>query len=88
MTGPVAVETITSLDRAASLEHDWDALFIRAEGVTPFQSASWLLPWYAVWGPDRVHLLVARNGDGSPIGIVPAVRSHGQIEFAGGGVSD
>src|SRR5436305_1513797 len=88
MTESIAVETITSLDRAATLEREWQMLLPKAGGATPFQSPAWLVPWYRVWASDRVEMMTARDGDGTLLAIVPAVRSNGHLELAGSGISD
>lgn len=84
----IVVDCITSLDEAARLERQWDDLLPRASGATPFQSPAWLLPWYAVWAPDRVHILAVRNRARELIAVLPGTRNHDRLELAGGGISD
>lgn len=39
------LEVVTELDRLEQRREEWNELFNRAPDLTPFQSASWLLPW-------------------------------------------
>jgi len=40
------MQLVTTLESLESFAPDWDALWRRAPGATPFQSPHWLLPWW------------------------------------------
>jgi CelD/BcsL family acetyltransferase involved in cellulose biosynthesis len=82
------IEFLDSIEQARALESDWRELVARADGITPFQHPEWLLPWYEVWAPDRVRLIVVRDSSGRLIALVPGVLANDRLELAGGGVSD
>jgi CelD/BcsL family acetyltransferase involved in cellulose biosynthesis len=52
------VERIADIDAFAD---EWLALFSRVEGVTPFQSPDWLIPWWQHLGEGELVLLAVRE---------------------------
>jgi len=81
------MQLVTSIESLEALAPEWDALWRRAPGATPFQSPHWLLPWWThfsnggepavVVSPDALApLYVLRDGDES-LGM-----------FLGTGISD
>lgn len=45
------------------IEPEWDALWRRAPGATPFQSPHWILPWLRHFGGDELYSVAVRDGD-------------------------
>src|SRR6478672_6113147 len=40
------MQLVTTIESLEALAPEWDALWRRAPGATPFQSPHWLLPWW------------------------------------------
>src|SRR6059058_1576573 len=40
------MQLVTTIESLESQAAEWDALWRRAPGATPFQSPHWLLPWW------------------------------------------
>ena len=62
------------LDDTAGLEAlvpDWDALWHRTPGATPFQSPHWLLPWWQAFGTGMPRVATWWE-DGVLRGVLPA----------------
>jgi CelD/BcsL family acetyltransferase involved in cellulose biosynthesis len=82
----ITVDTHTTLSGIEALRPDWQALWSTCD-ATPFQSPSWLLPWYRhlCFGQP---LVVTIRHDGQLICLAPFVISEGVVYLAGTGVSD
>lgn len=89
--------TATIIDTAEGLEAlspQWDALWRRAPGATPFQSPHWLLPWWKRFGSDAPYVVTSSSSDGSLDALAPLyiLRDEDSGEslgmFLGTGVSD
>ncbi|HYZ62748.1 MAG TPA: GNAT family N-acetyltransferase [Acetobacteraceae bacterium] len=64
---------IAVLETDAALEAiapEWEALWRRTPGATPFQSPSWLLPWWRQFGTGMARVGVWRRG-GALEGVLP-----------------
>lgn len=62
------VEVLRAGDRLRPLRSSWRAL----AGELPFRDWSWLEPWAEIYVPaGELFVLVAREGDGSVVGLVP-----------------
>jgi CelD/BcsL family acetyltransferase involved in cellulose biosynthesis len=62
-----AFMTVDIIDTAAALEAlspQWDALWRRCPGATPFQSPHWLLPWWKRFGSDAPYVIAASSDTG------------------------
>lgn len=71
-----AVEVVTDAARLEALVPEWEAL-LRASGADePMLSPSWLVPWWAVFGPlgGRTLRTLAVRIDGTLVGLVPLLR--------------
>src|SRR4051794_37510502 len=57
---------------------EWQALWRRAPGSTPFQSPAWLMAWWQRFGTGAPRVLIARAGEGL-VGVLPlyALREPG-----------
>ena len=71
--GTPAVEVITDAARLRALVPDWEALLEASSADEPMLSPSWLLPWWAVFGPlgGRTLRTLAVRVDGTLVGLVP-----------------
>ncbi|MGW7353207.1 GNAT family N-acetyltransferase [Streptomyces sp. NPDC054784] len=55
----------------AALAPEWDALYARCPGATPFQTHAWLHSWWLSYGVrGRLRLLLVRS-DGRLVGVAP-----------------
>lgn len=45
------------------MEPEWEALWRRAPGATPFQSPYWLLPWLQHFGGEELYTVIVRGSD-------------------------
>lgn len=54
----------------AALAAEWEALWRRVPGASPFQSPAWLLPWWEVFGTDRPVIACLRD-DETLRGLLP-----------------
>jgi CelD/BcsL family acetyltransferase involved in cellulose biosynthesis len=81
-------DRLTSLDALSAIAAEWRVLLDRSPGATPFQSPDWVIPWFDVFAPDRIAVAVARDDDGTLVGLVPAVQMGNHFELAGSGVGD
>ena len=73
---------VAILDSVAAIEAlagEWQELWGRTPGATPFQSPHWLLPWWAAFGTDAPRVVVVREGR-RLVGVLPAY----VLEEAGG----
>ena len=52
---------ISTAGDLAAIEQDWDTL-TQSGRYTPFQTRSWLMPWYAIAGPNFGAKFFARIG--------------------------
>ena len=62
------------LDTAAAIEAlagEWQGLWGRTAGATPFQSPHWLLPWWGAFGTGAPRVAVLRRA-GALAGVLPA----------------
>ncbi|GAC1347300.1 MAG: GNAT family N-acetyltransferase [Acetobacteraceae bacterium] len=60
------LESAAELDRLAP---EWDALWRRTPGATPFQSPAWLLPWWRQFGTGMPRVAIERR-DGELRGVL------------------
>ena len=86
-------DVIRTPDELRRMEPEWDALWRRAPGATPFQSPHWLLPWQEHFGGEELYTVVVRGDDGlaalAPLYIVRDDESDESLGlFLGTGVSD
>ena len=86
---------ISTAGDLAAVEQDWDTL-TQSGRYTPFQTRSWLMPWYAIAGPHfgakPLFVTVRDRSTGAPVMMLTlCVRRLGAlkiIEFADGSLSD
>ena len=67
------MSSIDLIDTDAALEAlrpEWDALWTRTPGATPFQSPRWLLPWWHQFGTGMPRVAIARE-QGLLVGVLP-----------------
>jgi len=67
------LSSIDLIDTDAALEAlrpEWDALWTRTPGATPFQSPRWLLPWWHQFGTGMPRVAIARE-QGLLVGVLP-----------------
>ena len=86
-------DVIRTLDELQRLEPEWDALWRRAPGATPFQSPHWLLPWQRELGGEELYTVTVRDGEElvalAPLYIVRDDESDESLGmFLGTGISD
>ena len=85
------IEEITEARELEALAPEWDALWERLPGATPFQSPAWLLPWWRhVFGGGKLWALALRV-DGRLAGLAPFFIYGTQertVAVLGAGISD
>jgi CelD/BcsL family acetyltransferase involved in cellulose biosynthesis len=67
------IKLVTSEAAINRLVPEWQALWQRVFGATPFQSPEWLLSWWNFFGNGTPLMLTARE-DGRLIGVLPLYR--------------
>ena len=89
-TARITTRVLQSLEEIRAITPEWRELFKRSP-ATAFQSPDWLLPWLAVFSPEKIAFVEVRLA-GRLIALAPWLiyRRHGELAlaFAGGGVSD
>lgn len=76
-------EIITDFDQLLSLEEAWSELEEQSSSATIFQSLSWTRAWWNAFGKHlSLATVVVRDGNGI-LGILPLLRSGGQLRFVG-----
>lgn len=68
--GSPEIELVASSAQLEALRPEWENLWRRTPGANPFQSPAWLLPWWRVFGNDRLRTLAFRER-GRLIGLLP-----------------
>ncbi len=75
-----------------ALRPDWDALWRRAVGVTPFHSPAWLLAWWDAFGTGMPRVATLRDAAGRLLGLLPLYLlpedGSAKLLLMGVGVSD
>lgn len=66
-----AVELARTDVALRALAAEWDALHRRVPDATPFQSPTWLLPWWQVFGTGSPRLAALRGEAGRLMGLLP-----------------
>jgi CelD/BcsL family acetyltransferase involved in cellulose biosynthesis len=83
------VDEVTTSAELDTLAPAWADLWRRAPGATPFQSPSWLLPWWQEVGNGELRVLRARRA-GRLAGLLPLYLQHdsGKLLPLGISISD
>lgn len=68
--GRLEVQEISDLSSLAKLEPEWNELWERCPGATPFQRPEWLICWMATFHPGELWTLIVRDS-GRLMGIAP-----------------
>ncbi len=55
------VDVVTTIEALEAMAPEWDALWRRSPGATPFQSPHWCLPWWKRFGSDDPFAIVVRS---------------------------
>ncbi len=66
----IAAECITRAGEIAALAAEWQALWRRVPGATPFQAPEWLLPWWEEFGTGAPRVALLRDARGL-LGLLP-----------------
>jgi len=69
--GSIAVESVVDQTRFRALRDEWQNLFMRCPGVTPFNSWDWLFSWWQAYGAGRQLRILLVRIDGTLVGIAP-----------------
>src|ERR1044072_2600351 len=81
------MQLVTSIEALEALAPQWDALWRRAPGATPFQSPHWLLPWWSHFANGGELAVVMSDDALAPLYVLrDGAESLGM--FLGTGVSD
>jgi len=83
------MQLITTLESLESFVPEWDALWRRAPGATPFQSPHWLMPWWKHFA-NGGELAVVMSGNAlAPLYVLRDEESNESLGmFLGTGISD
>lgn len=70
---------------------DWDGLYARCPGATPFQHPEWVISWSETFSPERIRLVEVRSGN-MLVGLAPfliyPLGEERVLAFMAGGISD
>lgn len=82
------IERIDTDEEMEALVPDWNALWQRVPGATPFQSPHWLVPWWRQFGTGMPRILTARAKE-RLIGVLPLyeLREPGCVKLLPIGIS-
>ena len=69
--GSIAIQCVVDHGRFRSLRDDWQHLFMRCPGLTPFNSWEWLFSWWQAYGVERQLRILLVHVDGTLAGIAP-----------------
>lgn len=69
------IEDAAALD---ALEPEWQALWRRAAGASPFTSPAWLLPWWRAFAPGELRTVALRRG-GDLVALAPLWLERGPL---------
>lgn len=87
----IRLEEVTSFERLEEVRPDWERLWARSPGATPFSAPAWLLPWCRHLARDPPWSLLAWRGR-ELAGLAPtfvyADAGRRVLGLLGGGVSD
>lgn len=86
-TGPGTVAGIVAPPDLETIRPEWEALWRRCPGATPFQAPEWLLPWARHHAPGRCGAVALRR-EGRLVGLAPVFCWEGALLLAGTGPSD
>lgn len=81
-------EEIRDDARLIALAEPWRALWRACPNATPFQSPSWLLPWWRAFGPDGELRAYAVWDADRLVGLAPTYVYDGRLLLIGSGNSD
>jgi CelD/BcsL family acetyltransferase involved in cellulose biosynthesis len=81
------VAEITTAPELEHLERPWQDLWTRCAYATPFQSPSWLIPWWNSFHPGKLITLIIYE-DERLVGLAPMFLLHGTIRLLGAGNTD
>jgi CelD/BcsL family acetyltransferase involved in cellulose biosynthesis len=87
----LTLDLVTDAAALPALAAEWDALWRRCPGATPFQSPHWLLPWWRQFGTDAPRVALLRDGDALAALLPLYVLREGEAEKTlpiGVGVTD
>ena len=70
-----------------ALAPEWDELWTRTPGATPFQSPRWLLPWWRQFGTGQPHVVTMRR-NGRLAAVLALYVYEGRLLPIGAGLSD
>jgi len=83
----MSVAVIRSDGALYALAEEWHDLFRRCPEATPFQSPSWLLPWWYVFGTGRPVVATLRDS-GRLAGVLPLYILDDKVLPIGAGITD
>jgi CelD/BcsL family acetyltransferase involved in cellulose biosynthesis len=66
----LAIDEIVTTEGLEAIAGEWEALWARCPGATPFQSPAWLIPWWRHLGEGKL-LSVAVHEGGRLVGLAP-----------------
>lgn len=69
--GSTTLECVTDRARFRALRNEWQDLFQRCPGATPFNSWDWLYSWWQAYGLGRQLRILLVHVDGVLVGIAP-----------------
>lgn len=89
----MSTEVITTFEALQEIEPEWLDLCRRTPGATPFQTPTWLLPWWRAFGSNDLAVIAARSEDRldalAPLYIIRDDDSDESLgAFLGTGISD
>ncbi|MBN8873276.1 MAG: GNAT family N-acetyltransferase [Rhodospirillales bacterium] len=81
------VHVITQDDDLASFWPEWDRIWARVPGATPFQSPAWMRAWWQVFGSPHPIVAIATTSSGA-CGLLPLYRYQDKLLPMGVGITD
>lgn len=68
------IDDILGVSALEQLRAEWDALWRELPDATPFQSPSWLIPWWRHIGEGELLVLALRDREERLVGVLPLYR--------------
>jgi CelD/BcsL family acetyltransferase involved in cellulose biosynthesis len=91
MSAEFKTRVLADIPQLRAIGDEWDGLYARCPGATPFQHPEWIISWAEISLPERISVIEVRSGN-MLVGLAPfLIYSRGEervLAFMAGGISD
>jgi len=91
MSSEFKTRVLADIAQLRAIADEWDGLYERCPGATPFQHPEWIISWAEIFLPERISVIEVRSGSMlvglAPFLIYPRDGEH-VLAFMAGGISD